>query len=275
MYCTATAGPLPSTKPTGEDGCACQWEAILNDVAAARHALSQHRAVPLTLEYDLGGKEKKIIPSNPASHLVLPHALTLRLANGHIILPPGCGVEVGPGATLELSNISLEGTDVTGSGLLTVRGRDASARLRKCDVMAAATEHKPSLNRKGQRENWCHAVYVVEGGHAVLGGPDQYEDRCFLSAEAGRGLSVEGAGSRASATYCKAEMCDDGFAACDGGHLVLQGCEAHKNNRAGFYAEGRGSQLLAGHGCKATANSVSGFQASMDAHLIRERRLQR
>jgi hypothetical protein len=192
---------------------------------------------PCTINIDMAGST--LGAPLPAPGLKLTAGMTLRLSNGVLSLPPGCVLEVGPGATLELINMEISGQGSPEHGLVNVRGPEALATLQQCRIRA--------LVRKDAQAGVSHdAVHVMSGGKAAL-------TDCTLTAVAGDGLSVKGLGSSATAADCVANGCGgNGYAVRSGGSLSAMLCTASVNKGAGFIASGSGSRLEAGPACKSS-----------------------
>jgi hypothetical protein len=227
------------------------WDDVVADVDKARQVLEVQQGTAgsrVTLEYDLCDLPLMVPCSAPP--LVLPAGLRLHMASASIVLPEGCILEVGPGASLDLSSVLLTGGSAHDKGLVTVRGPGASAFLDQCTIRGASSD-----------EGRCHAVLVAEGGAATL-------DSCTFDAATGDGLRVEATGSTATAVMCTAASCAGaGYSASGGALLTAELSAADGNGSDGFSAAGPETQLKAGPECVAIGNRSAGFSASQGGRL--------
>jgi hypothetical protein len=202
---------------------------------------------PCTINIDMAGTT--LGAPLPAPGLKLSAGITLRLSNGVLSLPPGCVLEVGPGAALELINMEISGQGSHEHGLVTVRGPGAVATLQQCRI-------RGQVIKDAQGSVKCDAVTVIAGARATL-------TDCSLTAAAGDGLSVRDAGSSASAADCVANGCGgNGYVVRLGGSLSAVLCTASMNKGAGFIALGNGSRLEAGPACKSSGEGARACQTA-------------
>jgi hypothetical protein len=226
----------------------CKEPLHISDLAALAEILSTAEGTFISI--DLAGKTVATGSTASAPDLTVKKGGKLCLSNGGLSMPPGCCLKVDPGAALELNSIRVSGQGMAGHGLVTVKGAGADARLTDCHVTG-----------QGRTEGSSDAVLVADGGTGSL-------VKCTLTAAAGDGLSVRGAGSSADATDCMTSKCRaNGYAACEGGLLTATRCVASKNKKVGFLASGAGSTLQAGPACRAFGNGAQGFNAEGMAKL--------
>jgi hypothetical protein len=218
-----------------------------SDLSTLADILSNSKGI---ISIDMAGRTVAADSAQATPNLTVKPGSSVRLSNGGLALPPGCVLGVGPVAALHLVNMDISGQGASDCGLVTIKGAGATASLQKCQV---------SCSSRGQGSS--DAVLVADGGKAAL-------QDCFLTAAAGDGLSVKGAGSSATANSCVAHRNNgSGFAVRMGGLLSAALCTASNNKGAGFLATGAGSRLEAGPACRAFGNGAQGFNAEDKAKL--------
>lgn len=205
-------------------------EDLSQELKDVRRRKPQGTAGAWDIELDLGGCTLSGPLAPPG--LAVAKGARVRLANGALVLPPRCMVEVQQGCALELQGLSVSGEGVGQHGLVTVRGPGACALLQHCSVRGLGA---------GCRRTWKprYAVLVCEGATAAL-------RHCTLSAGQGQDLCVRGRDSRATVAHCSGEAGQRQIFSHAGALLTMQEGQAHGDPQAGQASGGHGSEEQCG-----------------------------